>query len=154
MIRGKIGNVSCEFEPDWKMKLLQYRFSADDVNESAYVGREVELFFRRANDLNLIGIFSIATEPGGVERKRLQPSDLPLIIEQSFQQSYSIEKIDYSKRASIKSSESCRFVVFEDDGLLRICYSSDNDTIKFVKLSPQISDVSNLLIETDLFDFL
>jgi len=136
------------------MKLLQYRFATDDINESSYIGRKIESFFRTVNDLHLIGIFSLATGSGGVERKRLQPSALSLVVEQSFQQSYSIHKIDYSKWASIRSSESCRFVVFEDDGLLRICYSSNDNIIDFEKLSPRITDVSHLLAETDLFDFL
>jgi hypothetical protein len=136
------------------MKLLQYRFSADDVIESSYVGREVRSFFRKVNDLKLNGVFSIAAAVGGVERKRLQLRNLALVAEQSFRQSFSINNIEYCKGASIKSSESCRFIVFEDDGLVRICYSSNDDAIKFDKLSPQIADASNLLVETDLFDFL
>lgn len=136
------------------MKLLQYRFSEADVSEASYVGEQVKSFLERVNDLNLEGIFSIAAEPKGLKRKRLQPQGLALIVEESFQQSYITDKIDYSKSASIRSLESCRFIVFEDDGLMRVCYSTEDDSPTFPKLTPRIDDVSNLLIETDLFDFL
>jgi hypothetical protein len=136
------------------MILLQYRFSADDIDESSYVGREISSFFRGANEQNMIVVFAATPSRGGAERKRLHIPDLSSIAAQSFQESYRLANIDWSKRASIKSLESCRFVVFEDEGLVRICYSNDDDAIRFEKLSPQVADVSNLLVETDLFDFL
>ena len=136
------------------MKLLQYRFAADDFREASYVGGEVILFFSGINDLNLDGIFSAIPKQGGIERRHLQPHSLSLVVAESFQQSYLVSRIDYQKYASIKSSASCRFLVFESDGLLRICYSSDDNIIEFKKLSPQITDESPLLIKTDLFDFL
>jgi hypothetical protein len=136
------------------MKLLQYRFTADDVNESSYVGHEIKSFFSAAKDLNLNAIISSTARRGGVKRKSLRSHDLSIVIAQSFEQSYLLNNIDYDKFISIKSMESCRFVVFENDGLLRICYSNEDSVIEFGKLRPELTDSSCLLTETDLFDFM
>jgi hypothetical protein len=135
------------------LKLFQYRFGADGINRSSQVGDGIKSFFERANDLNLNGIFSTLHDRSSVERKPLEPHKLSQVAARSFQQSYSLKNIRYDYCGSIKSLESCRFAIFEDDGLVRICYASEDEIIGFEQLSPAIADVSSLLIETDLFDF-
>jgi len=136
------------------MKLLQYRFKENDFKESSYVGCELESFFSKVGDLELVGISVDGDAHEGVRRRRLGPQEISTVIARSFEQSYAVKAIDYEKAASIKSLNSCRFLVFEDDGLLRMCYASEDDVLCFSKISPQVSVVSQLLVETDLFDFL
>jgi len=133
------------------MKLLQYRFPADAVKEASYIGQEVEAFFCGIDDSNLM---SIKSSHRGIVRGSVNVGEIARIVTQSFEQSYEMGNIDYEKYVSIRSSKSCRFLVFEDDGLLRICFSNVDSVILFSKLSPKFSDESRLLIETDLFDFL
>lgn len=68
-----------------------------------------------------------------------------------FEQSFELV-VNYEKRISIKSSITCRFVVFGDDGLIRMCFSHNDSVVRFEDLRPTIEDVSHLLITTDLFD--
>lgn len=72
-------------------------------------------------------------------------------VTDSFVQSYS-DTVDYSNYVSIRSNISCRFVVVEDDGLLRVRHAQDDAPIDFAGLPHALEDVSELLVKSDLFD--
>jgi hypothetical protein len=63
------------------------------------------------------------------------------------------KKIDYSHAVVIKSNRTCRLVVPEDDGLLRVRLPHDDEIPDFSPLVSSVDDVSRLLIETDFFDY-
>ncbi|HEX8225547.1 MAG TPA: hypothetical protein VF605_17165 [Allosphingosinicella sp.] len=55
---------------------------------------------------------------------------------------------------TISSNKTRRFIVTEDDGLIRLCLATDDPIPDFASLGGSMSDVSHLLITTDLFDFI
>lgn len=55
---------------------------------------------------------------------------------------------------TIRSNRSCRFVVAEFDGLVRICLSNDDPDPDFSGLDAELTEVSRLLTDTDLFDYI
>lgn len=134
------------------MKLIQYRFLKNDAGAALDIARGIQDLFESTGDTNLV-MLQVA-EPS---RDRLivvpvNPHQLFGIIQNSFSQSFS-KNIDYNTIATVKSCKSCRFVVFEDDGLVRICYSQGDEPLKFNSNYTEKADVSRLLIDTDLFDF-
>lgn len=86
-------------------------------------------------------------------RKPIKVEDIGSIVSASFEESFS-RTIKHERWKSVRSVESCRFVVVEYDGLVRICYKHEDETINFNFASPAISDESELLITTDFFDYL
>lgn len=63
-----------------------------------------------------------------------------------------IKNISYDVCAYIKSKVSCRFISLEDDGVIRVCFKTDDDHIDFSGVEYQVCDVSDWLITTDMFD--
>lgn len=126
------------------MRLTEFRFTKLDLSHSQIVVNTISHVF--VNDVDLIFIS---------DNKRVisQVSDFSNIALTSFSSSFQKElKLDAPH--SMRSLISCRFVVFEDDGLVRICQSNDEAIIEFPLHHPEIFDISKMLVETDLFDYL
>lgn len=101
-----------------------------------------------------LSIHTVGVEPKLMEkiiRKPVSVDNLAVIASDSFVESFS-RSVDLEKQVSFKSTESCRFVDFYDDGLVRVCYSNDDEIIRFDRLSPEVTDISEWLIKTDFFD--
>ena len=136
------------------MKLFQYRFGLDDAAKSFSVGEELKHFFTSNAEKELVSIaIDNSARTKEVRTKIGSQEVLRRTASQSFVNSYSAN-VDHEVPWAIKSKTSCRFVVFLDNGLIRICYASDDEIIQFNSASPDVLDVSTLLIETDFFDFL
>lgn len=135
------------------MKLIQYRFSTNDAKISSRIGSIVESFFSSVTDGNFMAFYIDGEFRDRIVRKYIRSDDIQSISSESFYQSY-LETLSYGKVWALKAVSSCHFIVFEDDGLLRICCSNDDRPPDFGETNPVISDASELLITTDLFDHL
>jgi hypothetical protein len=55
---------------------------------------------------------------------------------------------------AIKSLQSCRKLIFEYDGLMRIVQSNNDNVPRFGDYTPEVEDISSWLIDTDVFDLI
>ncbi|MEM8771168.1 MAG: hypothetical protein AAGD92_05905 [Pseudomonadota bacterium] len=134
------------------MKVIQYRFNPQAQSHSKGVGEAVADFFKGQGETNLLAISVDEETKEHIVRKKISVQDIASKISSTFLESYS-NQIDYTNFYSIKSIISCRFVVVDGEGLIRICYSSNDQPIEFKGLRSTAEDISNYLIETDIFDF-
>ena len=134
------------------MKLLQYRFSPSDLEMSVAIGKSISSFFERVKDIDLNIIYVSHENKETLSSKSINIGNLSIIISDAFSESFSNSR-EYGKGSSVRSIISCRFIVVEDDGLVRMCYSNDDEVVDFGPLYPEVTDISSMLIETDLFDF-
>lgn len=135
------------------MKLFQYRFGPNDASKSSSIGEKIQHFFMSNEEKDLVTIAIDNATMTKEIRTKISVKELGRVTSQSFENSYS-KNVDHEVPWAIKSKTSCRFIVFLDDGLLRICHASDDEIVRFDFASPDVHDVSTLLIETDFFDFL
>ena len=133
------------------MRLIQYRFLKNDAR-ALDISRMIQGLFESTGDMDLVMLKVTEPSRDSLLAVPVNPHQLTNIIHTSFSQSFS-KNIDYDTISTIKSCKSCRFVVFEDDGLVRICYSHGDKLLKFNSSYTEKTDVSRLLIDTDLFDF-
>jgi hypothetical protein len=135
------------------MKLLEYRFSEKDITSVAAIADCIASYFLADNAFESEAIYSNGLM-GGTSRAAVRRSELVKTISYSFSNSFSI-KVDYARCVALKARSSCLFAVFEDDGLVRICLPwSDIEKSFPIILDTEASDISELLITTDLFDFI
>jgi hypothetical protein len=133
------------------MKLIQYRFSPEALTHACSVGEAVQALFEGTGDIDLR---SVHVERGDIDRlvsRHISASEVGKALTRSLIESYS-DIVSYSDYVSVRSNTSCRFVIVEDDGLLRICHAHLDPIINFTGLQHTAEDVSELLIKTDLFD--
>jgi hypothetical protein len=135
------------------MKVIQYRFLPSGQAHATLVGEAIQGIFTSAGDGDLTAIHVNKSSKETVLRRPVEATQLKSLIMDAFLQSFA-DDIDYSKWASVRSNTTCRFVVIEEFGLLRMCYASDDRIVTFDNILVDVSDVSDLLVNTDLFDFL
>ncbi|MBB5986659.1 hypothetical protein [Sphingobium lignivorans] len=133
------------------MKLIQYRFNLNALSNASLIGHAVQAFFERERDLALRAVYVDKGEPDKLAVKAIDIEQVGGIIERSFIQSCA-DVVCYSEYASIRSNTSCRFVIIEDDGLLRVCHAQDDAMIDFADMPHTSEDISEMLVKSDLFD--
>lgn len=133
------------------MKLFQYEFqNKDDVTFRA-VGEHVKDFFAVHNEHYLLKSFSGKFIYDKKIFKKLNISSMSGDVYNYLKLSCK-RTLTYGEIPVIISMTTCRFIVFEDDGVMRVCYKSCDNIIDLSCLNGSCVDISELLILTDLFD--
>lgn len=133
------------------MKLIQYRFLPNASASARLVGSALQSLFEGASDLDVRAVYVEPRQLNKVICRNIKVEEIGVLAGRSFSQSYA-KAINYSDYLSIRSNITCRFVVFEDDGLLRICHRLEDDILDFGRLVREVKDISEILIKSDLFD--
>ena len=133
------------------MKLYEYDLHAKHKANSQIISRAIEGLFSDRRDED-IKIYLSGSEI--VRRSKIVKSwHTRPIIEEAYLSSFSLYCPDDVPYA-LKSLGSCKFVHFEDDGVVRICFTHDGDPNIFDIIGVNANDVSELLISTDFFDLI
>jgi hypothetical protein len=133
------------------MRLLEYRVSNSPTLDSNEVGRKIANFFKRQRDLALLAVINTRVTTSARAVTWLLEDDLEFAFEAAFRASFS-RTMDPFCTASIRSALTCRFVVFELDGLIRVCHASSDEAIQFESNPYSVADATELLASTDMFD--
>ena len=133
------------------MRLLEFRFAKTHNSIALGLGRKIQDLFSADEDRE-VKVISSSRESGpryvlcGIE-------SVARIAHDAFQRSFSSET-QYGDEFAISSVGSCRFVVFDDGGLVRICVSNEDRIDFFDEFDVEGEDASELLISTDIFEYL
>lgn len=136
------------------MKLYQWRFPSLDGPGWEDVAGQVGTAFR---DLGEFDLTSLSVKSVGSSEVSLEPvsvAEMVPLLSVSFAASQRKTLERFSDIVTVKSNRSCRFIVTETGGLVRICLSNDDPVPDFSRLGVEPEDVSHLLTRTDLFDFI
>lgn len=133
------------------MKLLQFRFAEEHKIHASQIGQKIQSIFAAEDDSKIKAIY--ATPESGPRYSLRSRDDVSGIASDAFEKSFG-DVTSYGEVFAISSIGSCRFVVFEENGLVRICLSNDDESEIFGELAIEGADFSDLLVATDLFDYL
>jgi hypothetical protein len=132
------------------LRLIQLRLAASHKAIALQVGKIIESIFLEED--RQVKIYSSTPEKGPCYTL-CSNDEIQHFASEAFIKSFAIEAV-YGDIFAISSIESCRFVVFEGDGLIRICYSNDDKIDHLNELGVAVEDISSLLLTTDVFDYL
>jgi hypothetical protein len=136
------------------LKLLQARFTNLTPLQWDSVAEEISRLFQSLGEFDLTSISVNAATRSKLDYQGVPTQRLSEILKRSFIASQKVKVDDYSEIVTVKSNRSCRFIVTEDDGLIRICLAADDPAPDFTNIGAEMSDASHLLVETDLFDYI
>jgi hypothetical protein len=132
------------------MKLYQYRFSKSALKKPTILCQSISGVFDTNFDINIIttywsGQFSITNIncTDDIEKNILNG------LSSSFKMVANEGRV-----LAIKSLQSCRKLIFEYDGLMRIVQSNNDNVPRFGDYTPEVEDISSWLIDTDVFDLI
>ena len=133
------------------MRLVQFRFDERHRLVAHEIGQKIQGIFWAELDQKIKVVSS--TREGGPQYLLRGLDAVDHIASEAFENSFR-STTHYGSVFALKSINSCRFVFFDADGLVRVCLSNDDDVQFFSSLGVQIEDVSDLLVSTDIFDYL
>ena len=136
------------------MKLLEARFGDLSDKQWSAVADYCAALFGELGEVSLNVISATGLGNSQIQREDVLIGDVAHLLKQSLIATCQLNSIRTSDIVTIKSTASCRFIVTEDDGVLRICLASDDPAPDFSSFGAQVRDVSHLLITTDLFDYI
>ena len=147
-------HIRQEPEQGRRLKLLQARFPNLTGQQWETVAEEISTLFQSLGEFDLTSISVQAANRSRVDYQPVPVQRLSGLLKTSFIASQESKLDNYSDIVTIKSNRTCRFVVTEDDGLIRLCLAADDPAPEFTSLGAEIKDASHLLIGTDLFDYI
>lgn len=137
------------------MKIFEYRFSKIDENTGDKIAEILGEYLEGEGDIEF---WMIENGPAMVKNtpintlRLLDFSETVKSISKVFNANLKREGIDWNDYYTLKSKNTCRFIDFEWDGLMRLCMPENTD-VQFDGLTYEWTDASHLLIETDFWDF-
>lgn len=133
------------------MRLFEIRLSDGDLKNLAQTGAELRHVFVPEEDMQIKFVFN---DKNNESLFRLGDStEVAKEISSSIENSCR-KRRGYGEIFAISSLNTCRFLIFEDDGLVRVCLTHDDSISIFDKIRSDVRDISTQLIETDLYDHL
>jgi hypothetical protein len=133
------------------LKLVQFRFAERHKIHASQVGQTIQSIFSVEDDGKVKTIY--ATRESGPRYRLVRREVVHKIAAEGFEKSFA-RNLSYGEVFAISSIGSCRFVVFEEGGLIRMCLSNDDESEVFEEFATKGEDVSDLLVSTDIFDYL
>lgn len=136
------------------MKLIEIRFgNLREQQWEAIAARFVD-FLEQLEEFDL-SILS-ASGPGYTQddKREISVGDVFEILKTAFLASFQLVNRNFSDMATIRSNRTRRFIIVEDDGLVRICLATVDPVPDFSDFGAEVADASSLLIATDLFDYI
>lgn len=136
------------------MKLIEIRFgNLGEQQWEAIAVRFVDLLKHLEEfDLSVIS----PSGPGFTQdnKREISVDDVLKILKTAFLASFQLVNRNFSDMATIRSNRTRRFIIVEDDGLVRICLATVDPVPDFSDFGAEVNDASQLLINTDLFDYI
>lgn len=133
------------------MDLWQYQFRTEHQYMPVRVGCVIrDFFFSRADDDFMLLDFDI---DGEVNEVRGDYGELMLVAARAFSSSFNAKAVR-NEVAAVRSTNSRRFVLFEGNGMIRICLSRFESPDLFGEFGVSPIGVTYLLTNTDMFDAL
>lgn len=134
------------------MKLIQYRFSHTQLIHCKPLAKSILNFLFETEDTDIRLQYTDSQGALKFHCGKIDSSGIEDRLTKTMEQSLGRTRYD-ENYITIRSNKTCRFIVVEDDLLIRICHAHSDELIDFEFLEYIAEDVSNLLIMSDMFDW-
>lgn len=136
------------------MKLIEIRFANLSHRQWEDVATSCSRLFQELGEFDLSAISVSGPGRSEADIRNITIDEIAELLAISFRASQQTVNRNFADIITIKSNRSRRFIVTEEDGVIRICLAIDDPVPDFSSVGADTKDASHLLITTDLFDYI